>query len=217
MLSAVAAGLAAVSLTITTQNVRHTLPADQAHHDIAQAAQRSAVLVTQEMGGRRAARFAPAGWGTAHAGLGRRGDCATYWRRDTWHLLRSRTVALPLHRWALVTVLGHQGARLAVVCVHMPTRRERTWADYRHAIARLRTLAGHLRTGQPVVLAGDWNQAWGQRLLRDWRSARPPQVTLGHRRTDFAYWCAPLRRHSITTLGHTYSDHQAVRVQLRQP
>jgi len=113
--AAVLAGVAPANadIGITTQNVRYTLPPVQARHDIRQAANRGSVLFTQEMGRRQARRFAPAGWGVAHAAGTYRGDCATFYRRDVWRLRRAYVVRVvdvatrrPSngHRWALVTV-----------------------------------------------------------------------------------------------------------------
>lgn len=239
MLSAVAAAvLAAVSLTVTTQNVRVSLPPAQARHDIAQAAEHSSLVVTQEMGKRHARRFAPAGWGTAHFSGLSRGDCATYWKRDRWTLRRSWAVQLTAadgfrhgHRWALVTVLRDHQTTVALVCLHMITRALDRRPVYRRGIGRLAQLLTRLHSHWPhVLVGGDWNLAWGTdhqlrlpgfpavRLpahgMRSWAPSRATGPQGG--RVDFFYW----RRHAITCtglriIGHTYSDHQGTRIHLR--
>lgn len=222
-----ASTVAAVVLVLTTQNVRVTLPPDEARHDIRQAAEHSSVVVTQEMGRRHAARFAPAGWGTAHRPGVRRGDCAAYWDRDAWH--RVRAYAVPItwatfragHRWALVTVLAGHGLRVAVVCVHMVTHGLSHPIAYRNGTRRLAALLVRLRGRVgPVVVAGDWNARWGEARGR---VGYPPRV-LGPtfnaapvRRIDWAVWSRP----GVSILApprvirHTYSDHNGVRFRLR--
>lgn len=207
--------VASLLLVITTQNVRYTLPPELARHDIHQAAQRSSVVVTQEMGRRHAARLAPAGWGTAHVPTIRRGDCATYWQRSRWTLQRSWVRQLTYapfragHRWALVTILRGHGTTVAVVCVHLMTRGHR--AAYRRGIHRLQLLLASLPQ-RHVVVAGDWNRPrWRVRLgwacSADWRTG--PHGG----RDDRACWRhASLR--SQRELRRTYSDHDGARAHL---
>jgi len=219
-------GLALAALTLTTQNVRVTLPPHEAAHDIRQAAQHSSVVLTQEMGRRDAARFAPAGWGTAHRSGVRRGDCAAYWDRSRWH--RVRAYAVPLtwatfragHRWALVTVLRGQGITWAAVCVHMVTNGVRHPIAARNGTRRLMAALAALRgRGLPVVVAGDWNMTWAETRTR-W--GYPPRVlsprfrAVPRSRIDWAAWSRPgVRLDRWRTVRHTYSDHNGVRVRLR--
>src|SRR4029077_7002924 len=80
----IAGPLAGLLLSVTSQNVQQGLPPAQARHDIAHAASRASIVITQEMGLRAASRFAPAGWGTAHHRGFAQGDCATYWDKAVW-------------------------------------------------------------------------------------------------------------------------------------
>lgn len=213
--------LAAVVLTITTQNVRVSLPPPLAHHDITQAAQHSSVLFTQEMGLRDARRFAPPGWGTAHAQGLRQGDCATYYDRDLWRKTGSRAVLLthaPFRagtRYALVTHLRGQGTTLDVVCVHMITKSLARRAVYHRGMDRLRALLSRL-TAAHVVVGGDWNRNWSQRApLSGYHTRKPPAPTGSHGgRIDYLWWRGAAER-TIRVIGHTASDHQGVRVRLR--
>src|SRR5262245_4433392 len=112
--------------TVTTQNVRQGLPLRQARHDIRQAAEHSSLVVTQEMGTRVDERFAPEGWGWVHFSGLRRGDCATFYDRGVWRLVRAWIKPITFaqfragHRFVLATVLRNRasGNRLGLVCVH---------------------------------------------------------------------------------------------------
>ena len=212
-------------LTVTTQNVRVTLGPVHARHDIRQAAEHSSVVFTQEMGKRRARRFAPAGWGVAHFSGLRRGDCATYWDRSRWRLVRAypfRVAHEPFragHRWAVVTVLrrvGHPGVRLAAVNVHLFTRTVFRRPAWRRAITRIRDVAERLVARYPrVVMGGDWNRTWGRRAtFRGFSSASPAGRT-GPKggRVDYLFWHGE-RFRRIRVIGHTYSDHDGTRVWL---
>lgn len=225
MLSAIAAATLAV-LALTTQNVRQGLPPDQARHDIHQAAARSSVVVTQEMGRRQASHFAPGGWGTAHFRGLRRGDCATYWQRSSWRIvghpqLRQLTYA-PFragHRFALATVLRGHGTRVAVVCVHLITR----WLDRRAVYAAGMRRLGHwltqLRQRWPhVVVGGDWNRPWDRRASFAGFTSEPPSKATGPLggRIDYLDWHQASWR-SSQVVGHTFSDHQGFRVRLVLP
>lgn len=233
MLTALAASLAALSLTVTTQNVRVGLPAGQARHDIAQASQRSSLVLTQEMQGRQARQLAPPGWGVAQYPGGMRGDCATYWQRASWHLRRTpRLVQLTAagfhhgHRWALVTVLrplagfvkspDKTGQTVAAVCLHMPPRWVDRRAVYAAGMTRLRQLLTFLEAHWPLVLvAGDWNRPWLLRApLVGMASWVPPHIT-GPKggRPDYLY-AHGLRATGVRVIGPTYSDHQGTRYHL---
>lgn len=210
----------AVLLAITTQNVRVGLPPPEARHDIRQAAEHSSIVLTQEMGRRDASRFAPAGWGTSHVTGLRQGDCATYYDRATWRKTGQRAVLLthaPFRagtRYALVTHLRGQGTTLAVVCVHMITRSLTRRVVYRHGMDRLRSLLSRL-TAAHVVVGGDWNRDWSQRApLAGFSTRRPPTPTHDTRRIDYAWWKGAAYR-TMRVVGHTYSDHNGVRVWLR--
>lgn len=223
---ALAAGVPAYGDTVTTQNVRAGLPRAEARHDVRQAAERSSVVFAQEMAHRRAARFAPAHWGAVHFVGPRRGDCATFYDRRVWRVVRAypfRVSAAPFragHRYAVVAVLrrvGHPGAELATVNVHLFTHtvhRPRAW---RRATNRLGRLVGALAAHHArVVVGGDWNRTWPRRArFPGYASAEPSRQT-GPKggRVDFLYWHGE-RFHGSRVIGHTYSDHEGVRVRLR--
>ena len=201
-----AAAVVAAVLTITTQNVRVGLPPPAVHHDINQAAQHSSIVFTQEMGERRAARFAPKGWGTAHhAGL-RQGDCATYWDRSVWKERRSFVTLLtdaPFKaglRYALTTVLHLRGdptVTMAAVCVHMITKSIPRRAWYARGMDRLRALLTRME-----------RYPYG--------SKEPPSATGGRGgRVDYFWWQRlNIDYRSIRVIHHTFSDHNGVRMRL---
>lgn len=217
--------VAAVALVVTTQNVQLGMPPAHVRHDIRHAAEHSSVVLAQEMFHRHAARYAPPGWGTAHR-IGRpRGDCATYWDRDRWHLVRSYVVPIARatfprgHRTALVTVLRGRGTAVGVVCLHMFTHtrfRPLAWAN---AVRRVTALAGRLRARWGhVVVGGDWNRQWSNRprVGPGFRSAPAPAVT-GPKggRPDFVYWSGARRVAPVRVIRPTYSDHNGTRYRLR--
>jgi hypothetical protein len=221
-----AGALVALVLTVTTQNVRLTLPPDQAHHDINQAAQGSSVLFTQEMGARDAATFAPDGWGHAHVMGGAVGDCATFWDQAVWRSSGHRLVRLTHasfragSRYALVTILHKRGdptVTLAAVCAHMITKSLARRRVYSRGMRRLHTLLVHLERFSYVVVGGDWNRDWHQRVrLSGFQSAMPPATTHDTRRIDFFYWYSKFTSGAgIRVLHHTFSDHNGVRMNLR--
>lgn len=223
--------LALAAFTITTQNVRVTLPPREATHDIRQAARHSSVVMTQEMKHRQAWRFRPAGWGSSHApsmpGVRRidRGDCATYWDRSRWHKLRAYAVPITYapfkhgHRWALVTILRsvpRPAVRLAVVNVHMVTRTLDRRAVFARGVSRLRALVAVLRAEiGPVVVGGDWNRRYLLRArFRGLDSQRPPRGTIPNGgRIDYVFTTG--RVAGVRVIGRTYSDHNGVRFRLR--
>jgi endonuclease/exonuclease/phosphatase (EEP) superfamily protein YafD len=214
----------AYAVTVTTQNVAHTLARAPARHDVRQAADGSGVVLTQEMAGRRAARFAPRGWGTAQ----RAGDCATYWDRATWRLVRSYAVRIshaPFWRgtrYALVAVLANNtnpGVRLATVNVHVFTRTVPHAPAFRRATTRVRRLAdGLVAHGAAVVVGGDWNRDYRARArFPGFSSRRPPRPTgpTGGR-VDYVY-AHGLAFRGVRVMGHTYSDHNGYRARLARP
>lgn len=212
---------------VTTQNVRVGLPAPEARHDVRDAAAFGSVVFTQENGHRRARRFAPAGWGTAHAAGTYRGDCATYWRRDVWRLRRAYVVRIldvatpgePSngHRWALVAVLSHRQT-WAGVCVHMPTPKAGRGA-YRTAAANVRRLLARLssRYAGRVFVGGDWNRRFSRRpAFGGYAARRPPGATHANGvRIDYVYVRRPAYAARIRVIGGTYSDHNGVRIWVR--
>lgn len=207
--------VAGLVLVLTTQNVAHSLSTDHARHDVHHAAERSSVVLAQEMGHRHAAHLAPAGWGTAHASGTMRGDCATYWDRQRWHLVRSWVRQLTYapfragHRWAQVTVLRGRGTTVAVVCLHLVTRGHR--ATYRRGITRLHHLLAALPQ-RHVVVGGDWNAPrWRVRLA--WPCTGPFHTGPHGGEDDRLCW----RRASHLAswvVRRTYSDHEGMRVRL---
>lgn len=215
--------LAALLLVVATQNVLRTMPPDQARHDIRHAAAHSSILVTQEMFTRRAARFRPAGWGSAHF-PGPRGDCATYWQRRSWKAQRAWPVRVSRatfphgSRWALVTLLRAQqsGQLLAVICVHLITHSLARRAVYGRSADRLRTLVARLRQRMPVVIGGDWNRVWRLRArFPGCASQRPPAGTgPSGGRVDYLLGCG-LQPAGAHVIWHTYSDHNGLRASFR--
>ena len=217
--------LVALVLTVTTQNVRVGMSPEHSHHDINQAAAHSSILFTQEMGLRRAARFAPQHWGTSHhAGL-RQGDCATYWDRRVWSERRSyitRLTHAPFRagtRYALTTILhlrGHPGVTIGAVCVHMITKSLARRAVYANGMDRLRAMMS--RIPYRVVVGGDWNRTFPRRApLSGFRTLGPHRPTGVHGgRIDYI-WGRDARPRHIRVIGHTWSDHNGVRYQFRIP
>ena len=214
-----------IALTITTQNVRVGLPPPEAHHDINQAAAHSSIVFTQEMALRDVQRFAPSGWGSAHFSGLRRGDCATYWNRSVWTRVNAWTVPLTWagfragHRFALVTILRGHGLTLAVVCVHSITHSTRPARRpvFARGMARLNVVLQRLRTKYPVVVGGDWNRGWTQRArFTGFRSVETHGTTSGGGgHIDYFEWSPRVRFGSQRVIGHTFSDHNGVRLHLR--
>ena len=222
-----AGAVVAIALTITTQNVRVGMPPDHAHHDINQAAQNSSVVITQEMGLRRASRFAPSGWGTAHVAGLRQGDCATYWDRAVWrersHWVRQISNA-PFRagtRYLLVTTLRHVQAphvTLAAVCVHSITRSEHRRPVFIRAMGKVNATLQNLSVNHRyVVVGGDWNRIWSQRArFPGFRSVSPLRAT-GPKggRVDYFEWSRHVGLRGERIIGNTFSDHNGVRMHLR--
>jgi hypothetical protein len=213
------------AVTVTTQNVYVGLPRAEARHDIRQAAQFSSVVFTQEMGHRRASRFTPAHWAVVHFRGTWRGDCATFYDRRVWRVVRAHTFRVSAepfragHRWALVTVLRHvgrPGSRLATVNVHAFTHTIFRPVAWRRAVTTIRDVADGLaaRYGR-VVMGGDWNRTWDRRgRFPGFASAEPPRQT-GPKggRVDYVFWHGE-RFRGIRVIGRTYSDHDGTRVRL---
>lgn len=222
--------------TIGTQNVRNTLPPLRARHDLRQTADGASILLAQEMQRRRASWYAPAGWGATHyRGRGirlNRGDCATYWDRSRWTLVRSYPYQLTYadypgghgRRWALVTILRGHGETIAAVCVHMLTRALDRPLVYRHGVARLHALTARLAQSFRVVVGGDWNlgHPWDERTrlvgfpaaaFHAWSSRATVRRTTARARLDYFYWSGFTFRH-IARISPTYSDHDGVRLRV---
>jgi len=196
-------------------------------HDIRQAAQRSGVVLTQEMRGRDAATFAPRGWGYAQRPTGDfRGDCATFWDRARWRWVRGFAFQYEFatfprgHRWALVTILAsvnRPAVRLAVVNVHSVTRSLERAPVFARGMARLGRLTAHLRgVWGRVVLGGDFNRVWPLRArFPGFATVRPPRATGPKGGTvDFLYWSAPLRFRAVRVIAATHSDHNGARYRM---
>lgn len=212
--------LAAVVLTIATQNVRLGMTPAHTHHDINAAASRAAVVMTQEMGQRRARNYAPPGYGTAHHAGMWRGDCALYWNRAEWRLARPSWV-VPItradgfhggHRWALVTVLKQAAPphhRVAVVCLHMITHWGQRVPVERAGIARLTALRHRLSAHWPrLVMGGDWNRRYVHRAaFPPMTAARPPRPTHAPRKRIDYLFSQHMRVTRTAVIGHTVSDH----------
>lgn len=224
-------------VTITTQNVRVGMTPQHSRHDIGQASENSSIVFTQEMGYRHAQRFAPRGWRSAHFPGVRRGDCATYWDRSVWRLRSSWTKQITFapfragHRFALATVLrsvSRPHVVLAAVCVHMITKSLYRRAVYRRGIARLDVMLDRLRAHhRHVIVGGDWNLPWGvdarerpigfpHRVLIPQRfRSMPPARATGAKggRIDY-FWQHHMSAVSERVIGHTWSDHNGVRLHL---
>lgn len=220
-----AGAVAGVVLAIATQNIRVGLPPPDVRHDLNQAAARSSVVFTQEMGYRDAAAFRPSGWGSDHVHGRTRGDCATYWDRSRWHLVRWHLVHTFTgtyrggNRWAQVTILKGTGGVLAAVCVHNVTHARLHPAVEREGVSRLRQTLSSLSTRYAnVVVGGDWNRGWGIRpRFKGFTTVRPDQPTHKSGATiDYLYWHhPPVRFMSVRVLRPTFSDHRGVRYRLR--
>lgn len=233
MIAAVMAAVvvAAFPVHVTTQNVRVGMPRPHALHDIRQAADVGGIVFTQEMRDRRARDFRPRGWGSAQATRPRvnnRGDCATYWDRGQWRRVGVRVFPYEFapfkngHRAALVTVLRSRAnprVTLATVNVHSITRSLDRRAVFRRGMARLGRLTAHLtaRWGR-VVIGGDWNRVWRLRArfdgFRSWSPARATGPQGG--RVDYLLFHG-IRARSLRIVGHTYSDHNGVRMTFGRP
>ena len=183
-------------------------------------------MFTQEMGLRRAARFAPARWGTVHhAGL-RQGDCATYWDRRVAERAASFVTLLtnaPFRaglRYALTSVLrlrGNPTVTMAAVCVHMITKTLSRRAVYRPRNDRLHDLLVRMERYPYVVVGGDWNRVWPKRVrIAGYGSKEPPSATGGRGgRIDYFWWQRlNIDYRSIRVIHHTFSDHNGVRMRL---
>lgn len=224
------AGASEARVTVTTQNVRVGMTPRHSHHDIDQAAEHSSVVLTQEMGLRRARTYAPHGWGTAHFPGVRRGDCATYWDRARWRLIHTWTRQITFadfragRRFVLATTLRgvgpYQDKRLAVVCVHSITRsllasRQPVFDAGMHRLGQL-LAAVHTRY-RHVLVGGDWNRGWPLRHRFPTMRSVAPYRSTGAKggRIDYFQWT----RHALgytgqRIIGHTWSDHNGTRVHL---
>lgn len=213
---------ASAHIGITTQNIYRGLTPAHARHDVRQAAGAGSVVFAQEMFTRHARRLRPAGWAAAHMAGPYRGDCAVFYRRAVWRLraayvvpLTNAPTRLPSngHRRAIVAVLtGRQ--TWAGVCVHMPTQHAPT-AAYAAGVRRLRALLARLSARFAfVAVGGDWNRGyWRRPRLPGFVAARPPRATGPHGgRVDYVYVRRPARIARVRDIGHTYSDHNGVRI-----
>lgn len=214
-------------VTITTQNVRVGMPFAHVRHDIEQAAEHSSIVLTQEQGERRARDFAPSGWGTAHFGGVRRGDCATYWDRDDWRFDGARTKQLTYapfragHRFALLVNLHARLAphtHVSVICVHLITKTMLRRLVFRRGMRRLGVMLRFIEAHHPyghVIVGGDWNRGWPRRARFDgFGSWQPPRAT-GHHGGRIDYFEQQSRRvvpMRIRVIGGTFSDHNGVRM-----
>jgi endonuclease/exonuclease/phosphatase (EEP) superfamily protein YafD len=82
-------------------------------------------------------------------------------------------------------------------------------------MVRLRLLLSRLHVPH-VVVGGDWNRVWPLRAPLAGFGTREPPAATGSRggRIDFLWWKGAGER-TIRVIGHTYSDHNGVRVGLR--
>lgn len=225
--SQVARAIAGVVLAVTTQNVRLGIGPAHVRHDIGQAANGSGVVMTQEMRDRNAARFRPPGWGSAQPRPrgAMRSDCATFFDRSRWRLVRAWAVPYEFgtfrhgHRWALVTVLrrpDNPGVRVAFVNVHSVPHSIDRAAVYGAGMARLSRLGARLAAAYGLaVVGGDTNRVWPLRArFSGFHSVGPPGSTGPHGgRVDYIY-AAGFRFRGVRVIGNTYSDHNGTRYRL---
>ena len=177
-----------VRVTVTTANVKASLPRWQARADIRRAtAGATSVVLAQEMWPRNVRRLAPAGWGSWHPDRPVPGcrDNAVLWDRAVWRLGNHRGHRLHwaalVGNCAAVAILVHRrtGLRLPVVGVHLlphvdanghPRPLPRL-VPFHRSVDRTLALALALWERRGLVLVGgDWNVDWSD----DHRvSARP--------------------------------------------
>lgn len=161
--------------TATTQNVRVTLGKTRAAHDIRRALDGSDLLLTQEMGGRHATRFAPAGIGVMQPPDRAARELAIYYRRSQLEAVGSFPILFHASRlfrsatrYALVAVFRTRTAPsrcLVAVDVHMIPHIERAGHPralprrtlVRRALDRLAAFVHTYRRGCGLLIGGDWN------------------------------------------------------------
>lgn len=216
------------AFTITTQNVKVGMTPAHSRHDIDQAAEHSSIVITQEMDYRAGRDYHPSGWGWAHHGPrgSDRGDCETFWDRAVWRVEKSWVTPISFesfrhgHRWALTTILKNRVSKdeLAMVCVHLFTKTMIRRAAYVRAHNHIAPLLQSLKQHYPyVVIGGDWNRNWKDRMrFTGFASRMPPHPTGGNgkggRIDYFQWWKRTLGTTSGRVIGNTYSDHQGFRV-----
>lgn len=213
---------AAERATITTQNVRVTLPPGQARADIRQAAEHSSLLLLQEMHRRWAHRYEPPRWGHAQAPQGgplHRRDCAVMWSHQVWAERGQKVPRLSsggtfegADRWAVLVQLQHRAsrARAIVVCVHLSPRPARNQLQRQTLLPLLASLRADL-----VVVGGDWNRRRPQLAAQLHRRG---YVSGGGNRVDSVWWRRPARQVAPwRVIRPTFSDHDGVRYRLAFP
>lgn len=247
MVSAMAASpapAAAPAYVVTTLNVKHTLAARAARHDLAQAQRGADLVATQEMGSRHARRFTLPGFRSVQPGDKGPHEYAIYWRTSTMryagsfpillhvsHLFRSAT------RYALAAVFRPRaGGCVVLVNLHMIPHIEhagRPRALPRRALAarairRLAYFTHAYRQSCGLVYAGDWNiDGYADRRVRSpifpaarlglassWSRFPHAAPTLGRRHVDGFYF-AGIRPASLQVFAGTRSDHNGVRLRFR--
>lgn len=166
---------ATARVVVTTANIFLGLPPARARADIRRAAERSTIVAGQEMGGRRASAFAPRGWRAFQPARPACRELATWWKAETWALVRTRVRVLVISdiipsatRCATVVVLRHRatGLRLPVVNIHMVPhvevnghpRANRLVPLFARDLVLIRRIAAAARDRWGLaLLAGDWN------------------------------------------------------------
>lgn len=234
---------APVPLVVTTLNVHETLGPARARHDLARAYVGSDLVLTQEMGRRRARDLIPDRFGVWQPRDA--AQLAVAWRRSTLtfrggvillahrsHLFRSAT------RYALAARFRTPAGRcLVAVDVHSiphveinghPRRLPRITLVQKFT-TRLRAFSTVVRAGCALIIGGDWNvDGYADRRVRyryfpavqlgaldsTWGLFPGRRGTLGARSVD-GFYLDRLDALGFRVVGGTYSDHDAARVWVR--
>jgi endonuclease/exonuclease/phosphatase (EEP) superfamily protein YafD len=236
---------AATTYTVTTINVRHTLGKTRARHDLDLAQRGSDLVLTQEMGSRRASSFTRPGWRVSQPGDVM--SLAVFYRPAVLRLVGSFPVLLHRsHAFASATryALAYRfapagGGCLLVVDVHEIPHVERGGhprhlpriALYNRGMDRLTGYTRTARASCALLIGGDWNVDGNADArvrhpafpyahlhpagLRSEWRAFPNARPTLGRRHVDGFYYSGIRGVSRRILGRTYSDHNADRLTFR--